>query len=497
MLHRAETDAGGAVGRVAQLLAAGFVIVGVIALKPADSAVALKGEDVGRHAVEEPAVVADDHHAAAEIGNAFFERAQGAHIEIVGGFVEQEQVGLRGEGAREEHAALEAAGERGEIGARVDAHAFEEFFEAQLAFPRFLVRNFHKAGGDDVVRGAGDVGGDFLREAGEARAGLARDDAGVGLHLAGNHAHEGGFSGAVAPDEADAFAGVDLEVYVFQDGRAAEGEVDVEQVYESHWKCGMWIAECGMGSGMERKGKTARRVAPFPRIDKCWRSVCMGALMNSPIFRQRYLLVLSIIFAGVTICSGIGAHYMEDWILENMLVAGLLGAFFIWRKQFKALSTAGWTMIFVFLCIHELGAHWTYSEVPYREWWAALTGGAAPEGGAWGGRNYFDRLVHFSYGLLFVLPLRELLVAWSPLKRGFLSWFIPLDIVMSTSMLYELIEWGTAVVFGGELAETYNGTQGDVWDPQKDMLLATIGGVVAISLLLAAHARAQRNLRRS
>ncbi len=198
-----------------------------------------------------------------------------------------------------------------------------------------------------------------------------------------------------------------------------------------------------------------------------------------PALRPRYIVLLLVIFLAATVCSGIGAHYPQDWILENSIVLVLLAPVFIWHKKLiPVLSRASWMFIFIFLCIHELGAHWTYSEVPYREWWTALTGHAAPPG-----RNHFDRVVHFLYGLLFTLPFRELIVATSPIKRGFWSHFVPCSIIMSSSMLYELIEWVAAEIFGGDLGLAYNGTQGDIWDPQKDMALATLGSLIAILVI--------------
>lgn len=205
--------------------------------------------------------------------------------------------------------------------------------------------------------------------------------------------------------------------------------------------------------------------------------------------RSRYVLVLLLLFLAATARSGIGAHYPQDWILENSITLVTLAPVFIWRKQLIAiLSPASWTFVFIFLCIHELGAHWTYSEVPWREWWTALTGHNFPPGS----RNHFDRMVHFLYGLLLTLPLRELVVATSPLKRGFWSYFTPFSIIMSTSMLYELVEWVAAEILGGDLGQAYNGTQGDVWDPQKDMALATLGGLIAILAIWIVSKRARK-----
>lgn len=214
--------------------------------------------------------------------------------------------------------------------------------------------------------------------------------------------------------------------------------------------------------------------------------------MITPAFRARYVLALLAVFLAASARSAVGAHYPEDWIVENLLVVALLIPLIIWRKQtLPMFSLTSWTLMCVFFCIHQLGAHWTYSEVPYREWWAALTGSPVPADGVWPGRNHFDRLVHFSYGLVFLLPIRELLTATSPLKRGFWSHFIPLALIMATSMVYELIEWGAAVILGGDLALAYNGSQGDAWDPQKDMALATLGGLITLLFVLARGSRAK------
>jgi putative membrane protein len=87
-------------------------------------------------------------------------------------------------------------------------------------------------------------------------------------------------------------------------------------------------------------------------------------------------------------------------------------------------------------------------------------------------------MVHFLYGALLVHPIRELVVRATGL-RGFWSYFVPFDLTMSTSATYELIEWGAAAVFGGDLGVAYLGTQGDPWDAQKDMSLAALGAVLS------------------
>ncbi len=103
--------------------------------------------------------------------------------------------------------------------------------------------------------------------------------------------------------------------------------------------------------------------------------------------------------------------------------------------------------------------------------------------------------MHFSYGLLLAYPIREVFLRVADV-RGFWGYFLPLDLTMSTSMLFELIEWGAAVVFGGELGQAYLGTQGDVWDAHKDMALASLGALIAMLVTYAINRRFQRDFNR-
>ena len=192
---------------------------------------------------------------------------------------------------------------------------------------------------------------------------------------------------------------------------------------------------------------------------------------------RRYRLILVILFAAVWAALAIAPYDRHDWALENALVAVfavILAASF----RFLPLSRVSYTLIFLFLCLHEVGAHYTYSEVPYDAWIKALTGRSLNAGLGWE-RNDYDRIVHFSYGLLLAYPIRELFLRVADV-RGFWGYFFPLDVTMSTSMLFELFEWLAAEVFGGDLGVAYLGTQGDVWDAQKDMALASLGALIAM-----------------
>ncbi|MBK7877045.1 MAG: DUF2238 domain-containing protein [Planctomycetes bacterium] len=184
---------------------------------------------------------------------------------------------------------------------------------------------------------------------------------------------------------------------------------------------------------------------------------------------RRWLHVFTVLFALGVAVSAIHPRYPSDWWLENALAWLLVGVLLVTARRFP-FSRVSYTLIFVFLAFHELGAHYTYAEVPYREWFPFL---------AFTERNHYDRLVHFLFGFLFAYPIREVFVRLVHV-RGFWGYYLPLDLTMSFSMLYELVEWAAALAFGGELGMAYLGTQGDVWDAHKDMALASLGALLAM-----------------
>lgn len=208
---------------------------------------------------------------------------------------------------------------------------------------------------------------------------------------------------------------------------------------------------------------------------------------------RKYLLILAVLFAVIWVALAISPLYREDWMLENLLVVVFaVGMAATWRRF--PFSRASYTLIFLFLCLHEVGSHYTYSRVPYNEWTQALFGMSLNDAMGWE-RNHFDRLVHFSYGLLLAYPIREIFLRVANV-RGFWGYFLPLDVAMSTSMIFELFEWGAAELFAGDLGMAYLGTQGDIWDAHKDMALASLGALIAMGIVVAINHRLQRDFAR-
>jgi len=204
----------------------------------------------------------------------------------------------------------------------------------------------------------------------------------------------------------------------------------------------------------------------------------------------RYPLLLLALLGVEFVVLAFDVVSRSTWLLENMLVVLLVGGLAASWRHFR-FSRVSYTLIFAFLVLHEIGAHYTYSEVPYDAFFERVFGGSLNE--AFGfERNHFDRLIHLAYGLLFAYPIREVFLRVVAV-RGFWGYALPLDLTMSTSMIYELIEWGAATTFGGETGMAYLGTQGDVWDAHKDMALASLGAIVAMSVTVAINRVKQRD----
>jgi putative membrane protein len=174
----------------------------------------------------------------------------------------------------------------------------------------------------------------------------------------------------------------------------------------------------------------------------------------------------------------------EQWLQHVPTVLAIPAL--AWGAHKRLLTTGAFACLAVVLALHILGARWIYSFVPYDEWSTALFGASPREAFGWT-RNHYDRFVHFAFGLLMPLPLAETAMRYGNLcRRWALAW--ALAAVAAISALYEVFEWLLAVIAAPEMADAYNGQQGDGWDAQKDMALALLGGVVALAWLAVSGA---------
>ena len=193
---------------------------------------------------------------------------------------------------------------------------------------------------------------------------------------------------------------------------------------------------------------------------------------------RKTFAVCSAILLMVMVVLAVTPVERETWLMENAVVALFLAALWVTRRWFR-FSAFNYGLITLFLVLHEVGAHYTYSLVPYDDWARQWAGFSIDQLFGWR-RNQYDRLLHLLYGVLLVLPLREFCREVVGL-RGAWAGFFAFSLILATSMIYELIEWGAAVALG-DGSDLFLGTQGDPWDAQKDMALALLGALIALVL---------------
>jgi putative membrane protein len=199
--------------------------------------------------------------------------------------------------------------------------------------------------------------------------------------------------------------------------------------------------------------------------------------------REHFELALLIAVVAILGWSGWRPHDTFTWVLEVSPAIIGLGVLAATRGRFP-LSRLLLVLIAIHMGILMVGGHYTYAEVPAFDWLREPFGFA---------RNHYDRVGHFAQGFVPALIAREILLRVSPLRPGRLVGFLALCVAMAISAWYELLEWWVAAATGSA-ADAFLGTQGDPWDTQKDMLLAGIGAVVAMTLMVRLHDRSLARL---
>ncbi|WP_448133158.1 DUF2238 domain-containing protein [Stenotrophomonas rhizophila] len=166
---------------------------------------------------------------------------------------------------------------------------------------------------------------------------------------------------------------------------------------------------------------------------------------------------------------------LEQTLHSSLTVIGLVALWWVDRRW--GLGNGAFAAICGFIAIHCIAARWLYSNVPYDAWLQAALHWSPNAAFGWQ-RNHFDRLIHFLYGACFTPALLQLARhAWPALRIG-QAFTLAVMVVMCSSLAYEWLEWGIALLLSPEAAEAYNGQQGDMWDAHADMLLATVGSLL-------------------
>ena len=186
---------------------------------------------------------------------------------------------------------------------------------------------------------------------------------------------------------------------------------------------------------------------------------------------NRFVVALASIYGTIWIFLAFAPRDRAAWVLENLLVVFLVGALAFTFRRFT-FSNRSYFLIATFLSLHAVGAHYTYAQTPFGEWLKEAFDLS---------RNHYDRIIHFSFGLLMAYPTREMLLRLGQLSRAAALW-LAVATVLAASTVFEIAEALAAEIVSPGGGPQWLGGQGDVWDAQSDMALALIGASAAMLL---------------
>ncbi|MGV3540452.1 MAG: DUF2238 domain-containing protein [Rufibacter sp.] len=201
------------------------------------------------------------------------------------------------------------------------------------------------------------------------------------------------------------------------------------------------------------------------------------------IFKKNpFLITYALLFAGYWAYTGFNTPDLANWWLENTLTFTAIILLLVSYKYFR-FSDFSYTCIFLFMMLHVYGSQYTYAENPFGYWVKEVLDLA---------RNHYDRLVHFSFGFLLAYSMHELLWRRTTMRPLF-TFLLPVEFCISLGAIYELVEWAVADIFFPTQGMAYLGTQGDIWDAQKDIALAGFGAALT---MLSVSVTRDRNAKR-
>lgn len=191
--------------------------------------------------------------------------------------------------------------------------------------------------------------------------------------------------------------------------------------------------------------------------------------MIQNMFLQRLLIVYGILFTVLAF----NPIDRTTWFVENLTVWIILIVILVLYACKIRFSRTAYALMFVLIYLHTIGGHWTFALVPF-DYVTDFFGFT---------RNHFDRVAHFSVGF-YAFPIAEWLYSKKLVANRFLLFTYPVFTIATIAMSYELIEWIYSATANPEAGIAYLGSQGDIWDAQKDMLADTLSAIIATTAFM-------------
>ena len=186
---------------------------------------------------------------------------------------------------------------------------------------------------------------------------------------------------------------------------------------------------------------------------------------------SKFLFWLTGVYGVLFLILAINPVDRPTWFVENLTVWIILGAIFLLYAKNIRFSNTAYLLMFVLIYLHTIGGHYTFALVPFD----FITDTFGFE------RNHFDRIAHFSVGF-YAFAVAEWLYVKKLVANKFLLFTYPVFVIAAVAMGYELVEWIYAATANPEAGIAYLGSQGDIWDAQKDMLADTLGAITATGI---------------
>jgi putative membrane protein len=168
------------------------------------------------------------------------------------------------------------------------------------------------------------------------------------------------------------------------------------------------------------------------------------------------------------VICGIAPYDRPTWWAENIPIVLIVAALVATFRRFR-FSNTSYVLMSVLVYLHTIGGHYTFERVPFG--WVTETFEFD--------RNHYDRIAHFTVGF-YGYAIAEFLHRRHLVRSVAVLLLFPVAVIFSVASIYEIIEWQYAATEGGKSGAAFLGSQGDIWDAQKDMLADGLGAVVAV-----------------
>jgi putative membrane protein len=197
--------------------------------------------------------------------------------------------------------------------------------------------------------------------------------------------------------------------------------------------------------------------------------------------KDRFPYLLLLLYIILFTALAINPYRRDVWLAENLPILIIVLFLALTYRKFQFSNTA-YLLMSVLIFLHTIGGHYTFERVPIGVWLQDWFGFA---------RNHYDRIAHFSVGF-YAFAIAEFLHVKKLVRSKAVLLLFPIFAIMSVAAGYEIIEWQFAVLNDPTAGAAFLGSQGDIWDAQKDMLADTLGAVLVIGAFWLVHRKGLR-----